>query len=197
LKEAQMGDITKNFSYYEFRPNGSTKSWMPSSEYQKILLNELAENLQVIRSELPDGCYMEVTSGVRGLDDYNRLKKLGYKPSKTSDHNCGVSIPLPKHDRKYKKFGETYNFSVGAADIVPVGMPVTDLFNLSVKLTQGGKCDFGQVIYEKDPNSGKEWVHYGNSLKDLFAPQIIDMINRTQFMKTLNGGRNYEIATSV
>jgi len=192
-----MGDITKNFSFHEFKPKKATKSWVPTSEYQRALLTQLAENLQVIRSEIPEDCYMRITSGVRTLEDYDRLKKLGYRPSKTSDHYCGVAIPLPKHDRKYKKFGETYNFAVGAADIVPVGMSTEDLFNLSVKLTQGGKCDFGQVIYEKDPSSGAEWVHYGNSLKELFAPQIVDMINRTQFLKTLDGGRTYQISTSV
>jgi len=191
-----MGDITKNFSYSEFRPKKATKSWMPTSEYQKLLIDELAENLQVVRSEMPSG-YMKITSGVRDKNDYERLKRLGYNPSRTSDHNCGLAIELPKHDRKYKKFGDTYNFAVGAADVVPVGMSAKELFNLSVKLVQGGKCNFGQVIYEKDPNSGAEWVHYGNSLKDLFAPQIIDMINRTQFMKTTDGGRTYSVSTSV
>lgn len=192
-----MGDLTSNFSYYEFKPHGAPRSWRPNSEYQELLIKELAENLQVVRSELPEGCYMKITSGVRTLSDYNRLINKGYKPSKTSDHNCGVAIPLEKHEKKFKKFGETYNFSVGAADVVAVGMSVKELFNLSVKLYQGGKCNFGQIIYEYDPNDGDEWVHYGNSLKDLFAPQVVSMINRSRFMKSVNGGRSYEIATSV
>jgi len=192
-----MGDITPNFSYYEFRPHGASKSWRPSSKYQNILITNLAENLQVVRSEIPKGCYMRLTNGVRTLADFSRLENKGYHPSKTSDHNCGVAIKLEKHDRKYKIFGETYNFAVGAGDVIPVGISVKELFNLSVKLTQGGKCDFGQVIYEYDPNDGDEWVHYGGSLKDLFAPQIVDMINRTKFLKSLNGGRTYQVATSV
>jgi len=192
-----MGDITKNFSYYEFRPHGTPKSWLPTSEYQKLLVDTLAENLQTVRSEMPSDSWMKITSGVRTLSDYQRLKNAGYKPSKTSDHNFGVSIPLDKHTSKYKKFGDTYNFSVGAVDVQPSGMSTKDLFNLSVKLVQGNQCDFGQVIYEYDPNTGAEWVHYGNSLAELFTYVIVDMINRTQFMKTLDGGRTYQICTSV
>ena len=192
-----MGDITRNFSYYEFRPYNAPKSWTPTSEYQKLLIDGLANNLQVVRSEMPPRCWMRITNSVRTLPDYTRLKNKGYNPSKTSDHNCGVSIPLAKHTRKYKIFGDTYNFAVGAADGQSVGMSIKDLFNLSVKLTQGGKCDFGQVIYEYDPNKGNEWVHYGGSLKGLFKDPIIDMINRTQFMKSVDGGRNYEICTSL
>jgi hypothetical protein len=192
-----MGDITKNFSYYEFGPKGSPKAWIPTSQYQKILLDSLANNLQVIRSEIPEGSYMRITSGVRTLSDYNRLKNQGYRPSKTSDHNCGVSIPLASHTNKFKIFGETYNFAVGAADIQPIGISTKELFNLSVRLTQGGKCDFGQIIYEYDPSSKQEWIHYGGSLKELFSEIIIDMINRDKFLKSVDGGRTYQIATSV
>ena len=140
---------------------------------------------------------MKVTSGVRVLSDYERLILAGYKPSKTSDHNCGVSIPLEPGTKKFKKFGETYNFAVGASDIFPVGMGVWDLFKLSFRLTKEGMCDFGQIIYEKNPEDGKEWVHYGGSLKELFTEEVIKMINRHKFMKSIDGGRSYSIVNNI
>ena len=173
-----MGDITKNFSFYEYRPKGQPKSWKPSSLYQKTLITNLAENQQVIRNELPSGAYMKITSGVRTLADYDRLINAGYNPSKTSDHNCGVSIPLKP-------------------DVVSPGMSIWDLFKLSFRLTKEGMCDFGQIIYEKNPANGSEWIHYGNSLKSLFSEQIVEMIGRQKFMQSLDGGRTYSIVNSI
>ena len=170
---------------------------MPSSEYRKILIYQLATNLQVIRSKLPAGCYMKITSGVRTLADYERLKKAGYKPSKTSDHNCGLAIPLSPSSSRFKKYGSTYNFAVGAADVVPVGLTVWGLFALSVDFVKKKKCNFGQVIYEKNPKTGAEWVHYGNSLKGIFSKKIIDFVGRKQFMKSLDGGRTYSVVNKV
>lgn len=192
-----MGDITKNFSFYEFRPKGQPKTWKPNSFYQKILLENLAKNLQVIRNHTPEGSYMKITSGVRLLSDYERLRNKGYYPSKTSDHNCGVSIKLDKGSHKFKKFGETYNFSIGAADVVPVNLKVWDLFKLSFRLTKESMCDFGQIIYERNPLNGSEWVHYGNSLKPFFNKKIIDLIAKIQFMKSIDGGKSYSIVNSI
>lgn len=191
-----MGDITDNFSYYEFRPHHADRSWRPTSKYQALLIKKLAENLQVVREELPPKCYMKITSGVRTLSDYSRLKNAGYRPSKTSDHNCGVSIPLDKTSFKREKFGDTYNFAVGAADVVPVGLSVKTLFNLTVKLVKLGRCDFGQVIYEKGKN-GAEWVHFGASIKTLFCDDIVKLVNRVQFLASFNGGKNYQVCENV
>jgi hypothetical protein len=196
-----MGDITKDFSYYEFRPHGTAKKWIPRSQYRRRLLNNLAKNLQIIRNEIPAGAYMKVTGGVRTLSDYDRLRKKGYNPSETSDHYCGSSVPLSYGSKKYKKYGETYNFAVGAADIVPKGMGVWDLFVLAATLTKKGECDFGQIIYEKSPNQDpakvKEWVHFGGSLKGIFSNAIIKLVARSQFMKTTNGGKSYIAVTNI
>lgn len=192
-----MGDITPNFSYYEFRPKGQPTSWAPNSEYQKILIDKLALNLQIVKSEMPKNSYMKITSGVRLLSDYNRLIDSGYKPSKTSDHNFGVSIPLEKGDKKILKFGETYNFAVGASDIVPVGMKVWDLFKLSFRLIKEQMCDFGQVIYEKNPKNGSEWIHYGNNPSDFFSKEIIKLIDRKKFLQSTDGGNSYSIINNI
>ena len=191
-----MGNITKNFSYNEFKPKLADNSWLPNGEYQKLLIDTLAKNLQIIRNNVPKGVTMKITSGVRTLSDYYRLVEAGYNPSKTSDHYCGTSVPLKPDDKKYKKFGETYNFAVGAGDIVSTGMKIWDLFKLSYRLVKEGMCDFGQVIYEKN-NNGKEWIHYGNSLKGLFSKTIIDFIARDKFMKSIDGGKTYTVVNSI
>jgi len=192
-----LGDITKNLSFYEFKPKNSPKAWVPNSIYQKMMIINLAENLQIVRDKMPTGSYMKVTSGVRLLSDYSRLKSAGYNPSETSDHNCGVSIPLRKDTDKFKKFGETYNFSIGAADIVPIGMSVLDLFKLSFRLIKEGMCNFGQVIYESNPKNGSEWIHYGNDPADFFSKKIVKLINRQKFLQSLDGGKTYTVVTNI
>ena len=186
-----MGDITNNFSYHEFRPHGADRQWTPNSQYQKLLVDMLAKQLQVVRSKMDLGSWMRVTSGVRTLLDYKRLKSLGYHPSETSDHNFGFAVPLSKTNRKYKKFGYTYNFSVGAADIVPVNMDAKDLFELAVELSEKGLCSFSQIIYEENPRTGSKWVHFGNSHK-LFRHNITMLINRTKYLQTMDGGYTYQ-----
>ncbi len=192
-----MGDITKNFSNYEFRPKESPRSWSPDNKYQRILLRILVENLQIIRNEIPPGASMGVTSGVRSLSDFDRLTLSGYKPSKTSDHNFGSSIRLDCNNRKFKTFGSTYNFSIGACDIVPTRISAWDLFKLSFRIVKEGMCNFGQIIYERNPSKGWEWVHYGNDPSEFFSEEIVKMINRQKFMKSIDGGETYSIVSSI
>jgi len=192
-----MGTITKNWSYHEFRPEGAPKIWKPSSLYRKLLLDNLARNLQVISNNLPEYVTLKVSGGVRGLMDYGRLIKAGYQPSETSDHYCGTSVPLIYGSEKYNKYGETYNFAIGAADIQSIGIPIWQLFSLSFKLSKEGKCDFGQIIYEHNPKTDAEWVHYGGSLKNIFSNSIISFIGRKKYMKSLDGGRTYSVVENI
>ena len=171
--------ITPNFFYYEFRPKAR-------------LLQNLAQNLQIVRSAMPENTSLHITSGLRAPADFARLKKAGYNPSPTSDHNFGNAVPLKINTVKYKKYGPTYNFSVGAADSVPVEMETIDLFHLAIDLTKKKKCRFGQVIYEKNPATGAEWVHFGGDTEYVFSDEIVKFLNRIQFMESLDGGRSYK-----
>ena len=191
-----MGDITPNFSYYEFRPKGAPSSWYPESDYRKFLIDMLATNMQVVRNHVPSGG-IKITSGVRTLSDYDRLVSQGYKPSKTSDHYCGTAVPLKTSDKKYSKYGETYNFAVGAADGVPTKISARKLFEIAYRLVKEEMCKFGQVIYEENPKNGSEWVHFGNSLDYVFNFDIIKKIGRVQFMQSLDGGRTYTVVNSI
>jgi len=180
-----MTRATKDFSYHEFAPKGAGKTWMPDSEYQKILVDVLAENLQVLRNAF--GFPLRITSGVRTLDDYNRLKAAGYNPSETSDHNYGVAVPTS--GEKAKKFGPTYNFTAGAVDIVPIGSSVEHLFDVAVSITRAGKAHFGQVILEM---SGKtQWVHLSNSYEYLFGKTTARFLGKAQFLTSDDGGKTY------
>jgi hypothetical protein len=187
--------ITENFSFWEFAPNSvkDKKSWMPDSEYQNEMVCTLARNLQIIRSLLPPKCQMSIISGMRHPDDFIRLKKQGYNPSETSDHNFGYSVGLTKGGDKFKRFGPTYNFSVGAADVSPKGISAWDLFKLSIDAVNGKKCTFGQVIYEKNPKSGSEWVHYGNDPAAFFSPWVVILMRRNRFMTSTDNGKTYNI----
>lgn len=184
--------ITSNFYYYEFRPKARPKTWIPTNDYQRMLMENLAQNLQIVRSAMPENTSLQITSGLRAPADFKRLKKAGYNPSPTSDHNFGNAVPLKINTAKYKKYGPTYNFSVGAADCVSKGMDVIDLFHLAIDLTNNKKCRFGQIIYEKNPATGAEWVHFGGDPGYVFSDEIVKFLNRIQFLESLDGGRNYK-----
>ena len=185
--------ITKNFSFYEFRPKRKPKTWMPTNEFTKTLITNLATNLQVVRSALPRGDWLQITSGVRAPEDYDRLIRAGYRPSTTSDHNCGNAVKLTVNTKKYKKYGPTYNFSIGAADCVSHTLNVHDLFLMACELVKRNECRFGQVIYEKNPETGDEWVHFGADPTYYFSEKIVRFIGRLPFLVSLDGGESYKI----
>ena len=188
-----MGKLSKNFDYMEFRPRGAAKNWMPTSEYQKMLLIDLVKNIQLVRCKMPKSSYIIVTSGVRSMLDYERLVDAGYNPSPTSDHFFGTSVTLRRGSRKIKTFGNVYNFSVGAADCVPIGMPVNELFNLAVNMDRDGECEFGQIIYERNGDGSKEWIHFGGCADHFFSPLTMRLINKEKYLMSINNGKTYTV----
>lgn len=190
IKEGPMGDITNNFSFYEFKPKGMSKTWKPKFKMQKLMIVELANDLQVVRKKANRS--MRITSGVRaGKKDYDRLIKLGYHPSSTSDHYCGNVVSIPTKHKKRKIFGPHYCYSVGAADIVTKDME--EVFNISIDLDKQKKTNFGQIIWERNTLTGSEWIHYGNDPIKFLTPTICNLINRTRYMITIDGGKTYSV----
>ena len=187
---------SENFCYYEFRPRGFDRTWMPANKYQKQLVDLLAYNAQVLREGMPNGSYIKITSGVRASSDYDRLIRAGYRPSPTSDHFCGHVVQIPdntaKNRKKIKVYGKNFYLSSGAIDTVPVGMSVLDFFNMAVKKTINGECFFGQVIYELDPEKGAEWVHLSNDYEQVFGYKTSKLLNKDKFLKTTDGGITYQ-----
>jgi len=184
--------ITDNFSYYEFRPRNAPSNWLPDNNYQALLIKVLAENLQVIRSAMPYGSSITITSGARNESDIQDLLNSGYNPSETSDHLCGISVKLNKNNPKYIKFGPTYNFTCGAADCVPNGMSISDFFILAMNKTKANHCRFGQVIHEYNPDTKAEWVHFSNDPSTFFSSPVVSLINRQKFLESKDGGKTYQ-----
>lgn len=188
--------ITKNFSFHEFGPKGCGKNWVPDNEYQKMLITDLASNLQILIDKAPKKISIIISSGIRVMDDFYRLQGSGYNPSETSDHFFGAAVPIKTTSKKYEKFGPTYNFSVGAADCIPSGMPVIDFFKHAMNCFRGSDVKFGQIIYEKDPVKKVEWVHLSNYYEKYFSNQTVDWLAKTRFMKSVDGGKSYTPASA-
>ena len=183
--------ITLNFNFQEFKPYGAPDTWVPESEYQRILIVNLAKNLQIVRSAMQPGCSLSISCGVRTSVDYDRLVASGYHPSETSDHYCGNVVSISPSSPKYKKFGPDYYLSCGAADVIPKGMDIELFFKMAASLTLRGMCKFGQVIYEQDFNKKTKWVHFSNDYSSVFTPSIVSFLGKEKFLTTVDGGMNY------
>jgi len=185
-----MGDITKNFSFYEYRPKGANKSWLPTSKYMKYLITKHAEMMQIIRDKHRKG--ITFNSAVRNLSDYKRLLNAGYFPSPTSDHFFGQAIKIPEKEKfKISKFGRFYSFSVGAVDAV--SNDIKQLYRDIVSLNKSGDIDSGQIIYESHQDKGWEWIHISTNRHLSFSDGICNLVGKHKYLHTYNGGKSYEV----
>ena len=174
MKDVQL---SKNFKLSEFSKGELT-------DYQVSLLKILAEELQIVRDKLQwykagkKPVCIVITSGVRTKADYDRLVKKGYNPSKNSDHFCG-----------YQMDG---NPTLGAADIQVYNCSMTTKkIALYIKeLVLGYEANFGQVIYEKNPDTGAEWIHLGNDPELIFKSLV--KVSRKKFLMSLDNGKTYK-----
>lgn len=170
--------LTANFKLSEFTNHDI-------NDYQLSLLQNLANELQVVRNRLQEHksgnreVSITIISGVRTMEDYKRLLLSGY-PSQSSDHFCGLQMNCKP--------------TIGAVDIrvnnCSMNMKNIALFIRSLVL--GYDCSFGQVIYEKNPKTGSEWIHLSNDPKLIFRPNIASSIKRSQFLMSLDNGKTYQ-----
>ena len=152
-------NVAANFKLKEFTKSEVTK-------YQLGMIKALARQLQILRcliNSVPEfrkdpnkEISITITSGVRTLDDYNRLKAKGYNPSATSDHFYG------------SKPG-----TLGAVDCVFSNLKVDlfDLFKYIVGRDAAGKVYFGQILYESNPKTGSTWIHLSNDSMWIFRDE--------------------------
>lgn len=177
-----MNDIklTNNFKLSEFVKTDV-------NYFQLAIVKILATNLQKVRDMLQQyavagkNVSINVTSGIRTEEDYTRLKNKGYNPSKTSDHFTGYQLQaLP---------------TLGAADIQVKNctLKTKEITAKIIDMVNIGLADFGQVIYEKNPATGTEWIHLGNDPKQIFSVEIASEIykNRARFLMSLDNGKTY------
>ena len=175
--------LTDNFALEEFTKEKVT-------DYQIGLLKVLATQLQKLRDSLQEEridpkkpVTIGISSGVRTMADYERLKKKGYNPSKTSDHFCGLQL-----DGKP---------CIGAADIYVKNCRLSyhDIAQRLILMDQDGVVNVGQVIWEKNPKTGSEWIHIGNDWTYIFeAPEVIEAINKTRrkYLYSPDNGETYK-----
>ena len=169
--------LSENFRLSEFTRTEPT-------DYQLSLLKILAGELQIVRDELQayksgtKPVSIMIASGVRTKADIERLKKQGYNPSENSDHLFGVQVNgIP---------------TLGAADIQVKNCSLNPKkIALFIKeLILSYKVNFGQVIYEKNPATGAEWIHLGNDPELIFKPAI--KVSRKKFLMSLDNGKTYK-----
>lgn len=173
-----MTKLTDNFSLEEFTKNEVT-------DYQLQLLKLLAKNLQIVRNKL-NVCFAKqgkqvsitITSGVRTQEDYQRLVKQGYNPSKKSDHFCGVQVDG--------------NPTLGAADIVVNNASVSlkECVRQIIKWEQLGEVHFGQIIYEYNPSTKKSWIHLGNDWNLIFKDCSFN--KKKKYLMSMDNGKTYK-----
>ena len=169
--------LSKNFTLEEFTKGNS------ANDYQISLLRLLAENLQIVRDRLQPfakkgkSVSITITSGLRTMDDYERLKKAGHNPSANSDHFCG-----------FQPGGKP---TLGAADIKVNNctLSLKDVALLVAELTRKGTVHFGQVIYEFNPATGACWIHLGNDPQEVFKDRCT--VTRSKYLQSLDNGKSY------
>lgn len=171
--------LTENFKLSEFcDPKQVT-------DYQVALLRVLAGELQLVRDLLQDHksgnkpVTIKITSGVRTKADIARLKREGYNPSENSDHLCGLQPNgLP---------------TIGAADITVYNcaLSMREIALLIKRKVELLNICFGQVIYEKNPKTGNEWIHLGNDPELVFRDPIDLAVKRKKFLISTDNGKTY------
>lgn len=176
--------LTTNFKLEEF-------SKITLNEYQLQLVKLLANNLQIVRDNLQPFARkskqvsITITSGVRTQEDYNKLIRQGYNPSKKSDHFCGVQIDG--------------NPTLGAADIIinNCSLSIKECARRIIEMTNEGLVNFGQVIYEYNPATKKSWIHLGNDWKMIFKDNqefspIEYFFKREKYLMSMDNGKTYK-----
>ncbi len=155
-------------------------------------LRKFASDL--VRQDVP----FTITSGLRTVEDSDRLKKAGYNPSEISDHDYGQPVELTSPERR-SKFGKFYSYSVGAVDFVPefgaelLFDRLKQYFNRgthSIDLS-GGSIVVGQFILEKGERS--YWIHVSNPPSLFFNQPILGLLKRNCFLKSEDNGKSYQI----
>ncbi|MDR3001149.1 MAG: hypothetical protein LBU89_07785, partial [Fibromonadaceae bacterium] len=144
--------LTQNFKVKEFLTGPNPPKWDDLSERVQGQIKELANMLQTIRDAVKKP--ISISSGLRTLEDYNRMVKNKLNPSKKSDHFFGQTV-------------DGYSLGLGAVDITCKGMDTIAFYNLILKMKYEGKIKCGQLLLEKNKTF---WVHianhWGNWLKE-------------------------------
>lgn len=189
--------VSEHFNYEEFCKRNQ-EVLIP---VQMLMLINLCQNiLEPIRSHLCTVCKrdvpIKVVSGIRFPSDNNRLRVQGFNPSETSDHLFGNVVKL--HNAvKIRKYGKYYQFSVGAADVIPdcgadrawdILAPFFNKNTATIDLPRG-QIAIGQVILERRKSY---WLHISNPKRLIYTEEVIQPYLKSEpFLKSLDNGVTY------
>lgn len=168
--------LSNDFWLQEF----TTKGWGELNFADRFMLRSLCQDiLQPLRVylglEFGKEVALNVTSGMRTLDDFYRIKSQGYCPSPKSDHFFSRCVPVVDEGVR-ERFGEYFSFAVGAADVVPGGVKTEEAFECIIDglRSQRFKIKFGQIIHEFGRYSG--WIHLSNPKGLVYSTNAIESL---------------------
>jgi len=190
--------LSDNFWFYEF----SDRDPSILTPIQIHMVENLAQNiLQPIRAYLSDvfdkDVPMKVVSGIRFPSDHNRLKKQGFNPSETSDHLFGNIVKL-RNPAKIRKYGKYFQFSVGAADVIPVcgakeawdALRPHFVRERSCICLPDGDVYIGQCILERRRSF---WMHISNPKTVVYQEFVSETFLKTEpFLMSMDNGVSYK-----
>lgn len=169
---------------------------------QMYMVKHLAQDiLEPIRSylgtALKSEVLMKIVSGFRFPSDNNRLVKQGFNPSETSDHLFGNIVKL-RNPAKIRLYGKYYQYSVGAADVVPscgvkeawdILLPyfVRDRACIALPI---GDVKIGQVILERRKSF---WLHISNPKDCVYNSFVAESFIKVEpFLQSMDNGVSYQ-----
>lgn len=185
-----MPNITKHFSYANFRPSSAPESWTPVNKYQDYLIVSIAGELERVLSKMPQHSKIKVLSGVVTEKSRSILKKKGELSPLSNDHLYGVPA-VSTCEIMINRFGPTTPMTVGAVDIVPSGMGLSEFFDLLVDMTMRCRVKFGQVIMVT--GGAVDHIHISNDPMELFSPQVARLIHKDKYLTSSDGGFTYSV----
>ena len=190
--------LSNNFYAHEFLHD---IEWEDLSLPNQFLLKVLCDTvLQPIRDflakEYGREIILNVSSGVRDEKDVDRLIKQGYHPSSRSDHFYSNAIKTTS-SRDRKRFGKYFTYGAGAADIIPEGVSIREVFDKICDGIKSGRLDikYGQIIFEKRTHS-TGWIHISNSKTRAMSAGMIDAVDFSiegKLMMSLDNGKTYKV----
>lgn len=190
--------VSEHFWFSEF----SERDPSILTTIQMYMVKHLAQNiLEAIRTYLGQAFGAEVSikivSGVRFPSDHNRLKKQGFNPSETSDHLFGNIVKL-RNPAKIRVYGKYFQFSVGAADIMPScgAKEAWDVLaphfvrERSCIALPNGDVKIGQIILERRRSF---WLHISNPKELVYNSFVAETFLKVEpFLQSMDNGTTYK-----
>lgn len=191
--------MSDHFTFDEFTP----RDHHILTPVQLQMLDNLCVNiLEPIRQFVKEvfgekKCRFTVSSGIRFPSDQNTMRRQGHNPSETSDHLFGNIVKLHGAG-KIAKYGKFFQYSVGAADIIPE-CGAKELWNaLTLYMDPVNRCInlpnrkvvIGQFILERGNGF---WLHMSNPKSLIYSEEVSStFLKNNPFLISMDNGKSYK-----